>query len=133
MARATMNFKKGDSITHYFRLPTASWSAGGALFFAAKSAPDDDATDGAAVIDKEFSDSDIVTIGHDEYLVGFVTYALNFLAADTSAVSFADGSKKKKYLGEFQFVPTDNQPQSFPGDDDFIEVIVYADIKRAIT
>lgn len=124
-----MEFKKGDGVTHYFKIPTTSWTAGGTLWFAAKTAPDADATDAAAVINKSFSDS-VVT---DETISGvaYKKYTLAFVAADTSAVSFADGSKKKKYLGEFQFVPSSGAPVSYPGNDSYIETIVYADIKRA--
>jgi len=130
MSKATMEFKKGDRVTHYFMMPVDSWSAGGKLFFAAKTVPDDDSTDSAAVIDKTFDDT-VVT----EETVGLITYkkyTLAFIGSDTQDVSFADGSKRKKYLGEFQFVPSGGQPVSFPGDDSFIEVLVYADIKRKV-
>lgn len=126
-----MEFKKGDGRTHYFKIPASSWSAAGTLWFTAKPAIDGDATDAAAVIDKSFTDS-VVT---DETIngVAYKKYTLAFTAADTSDISFADGAKKKKYLGEFQFVPITGSPSSFPDTDNFIEVLVYADIKRATT
>lgn len=131
MAQATMEFKKGDGATHYFMIPSDSWTPGGTLFFAAKQKPDADATDAAAVIDKSFDDSvtELVTVDDIEYR----KYTLAFVAADTDAISFSDGSKKKTYLGEFQHVPTVGPPSTFPGDDDFIKVIVYADIKRGVS
>lgn len=131
--KSTMEFKKGDANTHYFQMLEDSWNAGSALFFAAKTKPDDDATDAAAVINKEFDDSAIVDSSHEMYEAGWVTYQLDFEPSDITNVSFADGSKKRTYLGEFQYVPTTNLPNTFPGDDEFIEVIIYADIRRSIT
>lgn len=129
--KAIMEFKKGDGCTHSFKMPASVWSAGGKLFFAAKTNPDNDATDAQAVINKSFTDSVVTneTINGVEYKV----YTMAFVAADTAAIVFTDNSKSKKYLGEFQFVPLSGQPMSFPADDDFIETIVYADIRRATT
>lgn len=128
--KATMEFKKGDGQTHYFAIPEDAWTPGGSLFFAAKPAVDNDATDAAAVINKEFTDSDIVGADHEEYVAGDVTYELSFLPGDITGVSFDNGEKKKKYLGEFQYVPDTGVPESFPGDDEYIEVLIYGDIKR---
>ena len=129
-SKITMEFKKGDGITHYFSIPTTSWSAGGALFFAAKPAVDNDATDAAAVIDKSFDDTVIVDSAHEEYVEGYETYELYFEPGDITGVNFTSGEKRKKYLGEFQYVPDTGVPSTFPADDQFIEVIVYGDIKR---
>jgi hypothetical protein len=128
MARPKIEFKKGDGATHYCKIPAANWSAGGKLFFAAKALPDNDASDAEAVINKTFTDSVVSdeTIGG----VAYKTYTLAFVGADTGSIDM-QGKKKRKFLGEFQFVPASGQPVSFPADDDFIDVIVYADIKRA--
>jgi len=128
--KATMEFKKGDGLTHYFAVEAASWTPGGTLFFAAKQEVDNDATDAAAVINKSFTDANIVASDHEEYDADFVTYELAFVPGDITNVSFTDGEKKQKFLGEFQFVPTTGLPESFPADDEYIEVIIYADIKR---
>lgn len=131
----TMDFKKGDAQTHYFQMPTTAWTAGGLLWFAAKPAVDNDAADAAAVINKSFNDSTIVQVGDAdaaEILVGYVTYRLVFNPADIINVSFESGESKKEYLGEFEFVSGTGVPESFPSDDDFIDVIIYADIKRGV-
>lgn len=125
-----MEFKKGDAAVHYFKIPAANWSAGGTLWFAAKTKPDADLTDAAAVINKSFTDSVVTNETIDD--VSYKVYTLAFNAEDTSAVSFSDGSTKKRYLGEFQFVPLNGDPISFPADNHYINVIVYADIKRAV-
>lgn len=122
----TIEFKLGDGATHYFELPVSLWSAGGKLFFTAKSVPDADASDGNAVINKTFTDLN-VSVGST-----YARYTCTFAPGDVN-VSFSDGSKKKKYLGEFQFVPTTNIPQTYPGNDKYLEVVVYADIRRGIT
>jgi hypothetical protein len=129
--KSTIEFKKGDANTHYFQIPVDSWTPGGLLFFTAKPQPDDDATDAAAVIDKQFDDTAVVGPSHEMYETAWVTYQLDFLPGDITNVSFADGSKNKKYEGEFQYVPDTGLPQSFPGDDEFIETIIYADIRRS--
>lgn len=128
--KLTMNFKRGDGLTHYFQVPEDSFVAGAKLFFAAKPQPDDDVTDAAAVIDKEFGDGDIVSPGHEQYLEGFVTYELTFEPGDITGVSFGDGSSKRKFKGEFQYVPDTGIPTSSPDDDNFIDVVIFADIKR---
>lgn len=124
--KVTMEFKKGDRETHYFKLPIADYSAGGTLFFAAKEVPDDDVTDAQAVINKPFTDSVVVLDAV------WATWTLVFNAGDITNVSFADGSSQKTYEGEFQFVTSGGVPRSFPDNDDYIEVIIYADIKRAV-
>jgi hypothetical protein len=130
-SKIPMAFKKGDQQTHYFQMESDDWSAGGTLWFAAKALVDNDTTDGAAVINKSFDDTCIVTDPTNEnYATGFVTYELEFTPSDIVGVTYTDGQKVKKYLGEFQYVDVDGEPQSFPNDDSFIEVSIYADIKR---
>ncbi len=124
---SVMNIKKGDYVTgNYFKLPIDNYTPGGTLFFAAKPMPDNDATDAAAVIDKSFDDSS-VTID-----ATYATWDLIFEPDDVVGVSFASGEKVKKYLGEFQFVDSGGHPSSFPAGDDYIQVNIYADIKRGV-
>ena len=47
---AQMEFTRGDGVTHTFAMPATSWSAGGKLYFAAKTQIDDDDTDASVVI-----------------------------------------------------------------------------------
>lgn len=125
--KVTMTFKKGDNVNHVFKMPIDDYSAGGTLFFAAKPEADNDATDAAAVIDVEFSDSVVTTDAT------YATWALAFEPGDITGVNFSDGEKKKSYIGEFQFVDSSGNVSTFPNDDNFIEVIIYADIKRAVS
>lgn len=122
---ATMPFKYGDRVVHYFKMPIADYSAGGKLWFAAKPSPDNDTTDGAAVIDKSFTDSVVTTDAT------WATWTLEFLPADLQNISFASGEDELDYEGEFQFVDASGHPKSYPDDNNYIEVKVYADIKRA--
>lgn len=122
--KVTIEFKKGDNVTHFFKLPVANYSAGGTLSFVAKPSVDNDATDATAVIDKDFSDSVVVV---DSV---WATWTLAFVPADIVGVNFTNGEKKKKYLGEFVFTTSGGAKTSFPADDEFIDVIIYADIKR---
>lgn len=123
---ATMEFERGDPITHYFIMPTSAWSTGGKLFFTAKPVVDDDITDSAAVINQTFTDSAAVNDGTN------ITYTLLFPPSATNSI-VTNGAKKKSYLGQFQWVSAAGVPSSFPGNDKFINTIVYADIRRSIT
>lgn len=125
--KVTMTFKKGDNTNHVFKMPIDDYSAGGTLFFAAKEDPDNDVTDAAAVIDVSFTDSAVTTDAT------YATWALAFIPANLSGINFIDGEKKKTYIGEFQFVDSGGIVSTFPSDDNFIEVIIYADVKRAVS
>lgn len=129
--KVEMNFKRGDGLIHYFQLPLSSWTPGGVLWFAAKAAIDNDNTDQAAVINKSFDDDKIVDSSHEMYDPAFVTYELEFVPGDITNVTF-NNEKKKKYLGEFQYIPDTGLPETFPSEDDFIEVIIFADVKRGV-
>jgi hypothetical protein len=125
-----IEFKRGDGITHYFTMPTSSWSAGGKLFFTAKPAVDDDATDAAAVINATFTDS-VVT---DTTVNGVASkkYTCYFPPSATNSIATA-GASKVDYKGEFQWVSSGGIPSTFPGNDKFLDVVLYADLRRAVT
>lgn len=127
----TMEFKRGNDLTHYFQLPVDSWVPGGLLWFTAKPSIDNDNTDASAVINKSFDDDKIILSDDPEYLTGYVTYKLDFAPTDLVNVVFENGAKKKTYLGEFTIVSALNTEETFPGDDNYINTIIYADIKRA--
>lgn len=122
---STIEFKRGDPVTHYFIMPTSAWSSGGTLFFAAKPAVDDDNTDAAAVINQSFTDAAAVNDGTN------VTYTMEFPRSATDSI-IMNGAKKKDYLAEFQWVSASNEPSTFPGNDKFLDCVVYADIRRSI-
>lgn len=121
-----IEFKRGDPVTHYFIMPTSSWSTGGKLFFTAKPAVDDDLTDSSAAINQGFTDGSAVNDGTN------VTYTLEFPLSATNNIVM-NGAKKKDYLAEFQWVSASGEPSTFPGNDKFIDCVVYADIRRSIT
>lgn len=123
---AKIEFKRGDTITHTFSMPTSSWSAGGKLFFTAKPAVDDDLTDASAVINKSFTDASTVNDGTN------VTYTCLFVPADTNSIAMA-GATKVDYKAEFQWVSASGAVSSFPGNDKFLDAVIYADLRRAIT
>lgn len=122
---AKITFKRGDSTTHYFIIPTINWSTGGTLFFTAKPAIDDDSTDAAAVINQTFTDVVAVNDGTN------VTYTLAFAPSATNSI-VSDGKKSKDYLAEFQFVTATGTVVTYPGNDKFIDAIVYFDVRRSI-
>lgn len=126
---AKILFKRGDGITHTFTMPTANWSAGGKLFFAAKPAIDDDTTDAAAVINQTFTDTNVtdVTVGG----VAMKRYTCYFPPSATNSIA-SGGATSKDYLGEFQWVSAGGVPSTFPGDDKFFDVVVYFDVRRAV-
>lgn len=121
-----IEFKRGDTITHTFSMPASSWSAGGKLFFTAKLAVDDDLTDANAVINKSFTDANTVNDGTT------VTYTCLFNPADTNNIVM-DGATKADYKAEFQWVSASGSVSTFPGNDKFLDAVVYADLRRATT
>jgi len=121
-----IEFKRGDTITHTFTMPTSSWSAGGKLFFTAKPAVDDDLTDAAAVINKTYTDTDMVNDGTN------VTYTCLFNPADTNSITMA-GVDKIDYKAEFQWVSSGGTVSTFPGNNKYLDAVVYADLRRATT
>lgn len=124
-----ITFTRGDLITHTFAIPATSWSAGGKLFFAAKPAIDDDNTDANAVIERSWDDgavSDVTING-----VAYKRYTCDFPPSSTNSID-SGGGTSLDYLGEFQFVPIDNDPMTFPADDNKLDCIVYFDVIRKI-
>ena len=120
-----MQFVRGDGVTHTFAMPTSGWTSGGTLFFAAKPAIDDDATDAAAVIKKSWNDgsvSDTVING-----VPYKLYTCTFAPADTANIP-SNGAQSASYLGEFQWVNAGGVPVTFPPTDPKIDVVVYFDV-----
>jgi hypothetical protein len=118
-----MSFKRGDSVTHYFEMPSDSWTAGGTLTFIAKPDVDDDVADSAAVIVRSFDDTVAVDDGE------LVTYTCAFIPSDTNNIA-SNGENSAEYLGEFQYV-NGSSVSTFPGNDDFIQVTVYFDLRRS--
>jgi hypothetical protein len=123
-----MTFKKGDGLSHGFKIPASSFVPGGKLWFTAKKVIDNDATDALAVIKKQFDDTVVSNVTVKG--VAYKRWQLDFVPADIVNVNYANGQKKLKFLGEFQIVPLVGAPTSFPADDEFIEVIIYADVMR---
>lgn len=125
-----MEFTRGDINYHTFALPASVWSAGGKLFFAAKPAVDDDDTDAASLINGVFDDTDLLS----DIVVDGLTYKqydCTFLPAATDSI-LSQGADEVDLLGEFQFVPTSNNPQTYPGNNEKIAVKLWPDIKRKI-
>jgi len=125
MAKAIMKFKRGDGVTHKFTLPIAQYVVGSTLGFTAKPAADNDATDAKAVIEKLFDDTNVDLVVDPLS----ATYNLPFTASDTSDIVFDADVTKMEYVGEFQYISPGKEPKSFPGDNNYISVIVYSDIR----
>lgn len=125
-----IDFTRGDAVTHTFSIPTSSWSAGGKLIFGAKPVIDDDLTDGAAIIEKSWTDSavsDVVING-----VAYKQYACYFAPSDTNSIA-SNGAESAQYLGEFQWVNAAGVPTTFPATDPKLTCIVYFDVIRKTT
>lgn len=122
-----IEFTRGDGAYHTFSIPTASWTAGGKLFFAAKPVIDDDNTDAASVINGEWEDAavtDVVING-----VAYKQYNCYFPPEATNSI-VSNGASSADYLGEFQLVPASGIPVTFPASDQKLDAIVYFDVKR---
>lgn len=127
---STMEFTRGDGANHTFAIPASSWSPGGVLFFAAKRVIDDDNTDAEAVIEGNWDDSDVTDVTING--VAYKKYACTFPPSATNSVE-SDGASSLELLGEFQYVPSDSIPVTFPATDEKIDVVLYFDVKRKTT
>lgn len=124
MATKKIKIKRGDSFSTSITIPLSIYQPGSTLYFMAKEAPDNDFGDTKAVFNKSVSDSG-ATVGNET-----VSYSLNLTPAETSNVEFSTGKSKKELLAEFEYRTPNGEVYSFPDDDKYIEVIVYADIRR---
>ena len=124
MATKKIKIKRGDSFSTSITIPLSIYQPGSTLYFMAKEAPDNDFGDMKAVFSKSVSDSG-ATVGDEA-----VSYSLNLTPAETSGVEFVSGERQRELLAEFEYRTPNGGVYSFPDDDKYIEVIVYADIRR---
>ena len=127
-AKPTLLLKRGDGAIRHAKIPIGLYQAGAILGFTAKLSPDNGPTDASAVIDKQFTDSNVDIISDPLYAI----YTLTFVRADTSGIQFPPGSTSITYDGEFQYKTITGEPKSYPGDDNYIAVIVYSDIRIVV-
>src|ERR1700759_1510037 len=97
-----LQFPRGDGVYHTFSMPASSWSAGGELFFSAKTVIDDDPTDANAVITGNWTDSAVSDITIDG--TAYKQYNCYFPPSATSSI-ISDGAASLDYLGDFRWVP----------------------------
>lgn len=125
-----IEFARGDAAYHTFSIPATSWLPGGKLFFAAKPSIDDDTTDGAAVINQDWDDTAVTDITIDG--VPYKQYNCYFPPSATNSID-SGGASSLDYFGEFQYVPADGIPITFPPKDNKLDCKVYFDVKRKVT
>ncbi len=121
--KVIMEFKRGNGVSHSLRIPIGSYVAGSTLWFTAKPIVDNDNTDGAAVINKSFTDSNVTLSAL------YATYDLEFVPGDISTILYQDGESRIDYVGEFTYDTPGLSPVTFPADDTFIVARIYADIR----
>lgn len=129
VTKTVMEFKRGTGVTHYLSIPLSAYTVGSNLFFTAKPLIDNDVTDNAAVINKEFNDSNIVGPTDPNYVAGYATYQLTFDPIDIMGISFPAGITVLDYLGEFKFEAPAADPVTFPADNDYIDVKIYGNVR----
>lgn len=127
MATTTMIFKRNDNVHHSFSLPIDDYEVGTELFFGAKEVIDDDTSDTLAVLKKTFTDSDV------SLTITTATWSMSFEPSDTASISFSDGSDEKHFKGEFQLVRPTKGTVSYPDKNNYIDVIVYADVNVRVS
>lgn len=130
MDTVTISLKRGDNNEFYVKYPEDLWSEGGTLFFMAKPEPDNDATDAEAVIDKSYTDSDIVDENDPQNEEGYVVYKCTVDPDNTNGIEVDENTSRVTLSGEISYKNAAGDVASFPQDDNFIQVIVYADIRR---
>ncbi len=119
-----IKIKRGDSFSTTITIPLSIYQQGSTLYFMAKETPDNDFGDTKAVFSKSVSDSGAI-VGDEAVL-----YELSLTPTETSNVEFSSGESKKALLAEFEYRTPNGDVYSFPDDNKYIELTVYADIRR---
>jgi hypothetical protein len=121
-----LQLTRGSGATRTVSIPISLYVSGSTLRFTAKPFPDNDLTDGAAVINKTTTTADTTT--NPLYAI----YVLTFVPSDTSAITFdtTSGQTQIIYVGQLKYTPLGGEPIYFPGTNQYIKVIVDADIPR---
>lgn len=119
-----VKLKRGDTRSIYVTFPADIAPSGSVVYFMAKPAPDDDINDESAAINKYTTDFESVDNGKK------VRYHLRITPADTAMVK-TSGAGSVKLRGEFEIRTPGGEVYSIPDNDKYIDVIVYADIRRA--
>jgi hypothetical protein len=119
---------RGSGATRTVSLPISLYVTGSTLRFTAKPAPDNDLTDAAAVINKTFNDSDVDTSSNPLYAI----YTMTFIPSDTTGITFdtSSGQTQIIYAGQIKYTPLGGEPVYYPGSNNYIQVIIDADIPR---
>lgn len=125
---ALLQITRGSGATRLFKLPIASYVTGSTLRFTAKLVPDNDLSDAAAVINKEFTDANVDIISDPKYAI----YTMNFAPSDTVAINFDTASSQTQiaYVGQFKFKTPGGQPVYYPDGGKYINVLINADVPR---
>lgn len=123
----SIEFPRGDAVTHTFSIPASAWSTGGTLRFMAKPVIDDDTTDAAAVINQSWTDSAVTNVTING--VAYKQYACTFPPSATNTIP-SNGADSANYKGEFQWVSAGGVPITFPPNDPKLDVVVYFDVIR---
>lgn len=124
--KPTLELMRGSAATRLFKLPISLYQAGAILGFAVKPVPDNDLTDAAAVIKKTFTDANVDLDSDPTKAI----YTLSFTSADTVGITFDEGVTENTYVGQFKYKKLTVDPEYYPGTNKYIQVIIYADIRR---
>lgn len=97
---------RGDYKTRKIVVPAGTYTVGGRLLFAVKQQYDNDESDAAAIIDKEYTDSDIV----ETLTNGDKVYLLVINKADTHNVPITEPTD---YIGEIRYINATGRPTTY--------------------
>lgn len=118
--------KRGDSRSFSFRMSKGLYEPGQTVAFTAKPFYDNDSTNASAVINKTFTDDDIIS-NTDKH----VFYEIKLEPSDTEnlEIKLKKGKGVLKLIGELEVRQSDGKVKTFPSGKKFIEVVIYPDIK----
>lgn len=121
-----LTMKRGDTRSFAFRLAKKFYSEGQTIHFTVKKEYDNDPTNSQALINKEFSDSDIIS----ETDIS-MTYKIQLDPSDTEnlEIPLRKSKSELKLIGELEVRQSDGKVKTFPSGKKFIEVVIYPDIK----
>lgn len=118
--------KRGDTRHIMLTISKALYSAGQSVSFMAKKGYDNDNTNANALINKTYSDNDIVSQADTS-----VTYKCTLLPSDTENIEIPIKKDRGelKLIGEFEIRNGNNQVRTLPTGKNFVELVIYPDIK----
>lgn len=121
-----LTMKRGDTRSFSFRMSKGFYEPGQTVAFTAKPFYDNDSTNASAVINKTFTDDNILSQTDTD-----VIYEIKLESVDTEniEIKLKKGKGVLKLIGELEVRQPNGRVKTFPSGPNYLEVIIYPDAK----